>query len=140
MRRFAILAALCLFGLPAAAGETPSPAGARVFFVNLHDGDTIQNPVVIKMGIAGMTLAPAGTESPATGHHHLLIDVDAPQGEELNEAIAKDDVHIHFGNGQTEAAIELNPGPHTLQLVLGDWSHIPHNPPVMSERITITVK
>jgi hypothetical protein len=123
----------------ASAGETPSPPGARVFFVNLRDGDILKGAVVVKMGIEGMALAPAGTQAPDSGHHHLLVDAPTPEGEALNEALPTDDNHRHFGKAQTEATIELAPGPHTLQLVLGDWSHVPHNPPVVSERITVTV-
>lgn len=122
------------------AGETPAPEGAAVYFINLKDGDTVSNPVVIQFGLKGMGVAPAGTEKEKTGHHHLLIDVETPSGETLNEPIPADDNHVHFGGGQTEITRELPVGTHTLQLVLGDWSHIPHNPPVMSEKITITVK
>ena len=130
--------------LPAAftavAGETPSPDGAKVYFINLKDGDTVTGPVFIQFGLSGMGVAPAGVEDkPNTGHHHLIIN-ETIEGDELNEAIPADDNHKHFGGGQTETSIELPPGTHTLQLVLGDWSHIPHNPPVMSERITVTVK
>jgi hypothetical protein len=95
----------------------------------------------VRFGLSGMGVAPAGVEDKAnTGHHHLIIDAPAPSGEALNEPIPADDHHKHFGGGQTETSVELAPGSHTLQLVLGDWSHIPHNPPVMSEKITITVK
>jgi len=129
--------------LPAAtaalAGETPAPEGAKVYFINLKDGDTVTSPVTIQFGLEGMGVAPAGVENEKTGHHHLIID-ETIEGKELNEAIPADDNHKHFGGGQTETTVELAPGEHTLQLVLGDWSHIPHNPPVMSERITITVE
>lgn len=129
--------------LPAAtaalAGETPAPEGAKVYFINLKDGDTVKSPVTIQFGLEGMGVAPAGVEKEKTGHHHLIID-ETIEGEELNEAIPADDNHKHFGGGQTETTVELAPGEHTLQLVLGDWSHIPHNPPVMSKRITITVE
>ncbi|MHA7776261.1 DUF4399 domain-containing protein [Roseibium sp. M-1] len=121
------------------AGETPAPEGAKVYFINLKDGDTVKSPVTVQFGLAGMGVAPAGTEKEHTGHHHLLIDATL-EGDALNEPIISDDNHKHFGGGQTETTIELPAGTHTLQLVLGDWSHIPHNPPVMSERITITVE
>ncbi len=121
------------------AGETPAPEGAGVYFINVKDGDTLTNPVTIRFGLKGMGVAPAGTEKEHTGHHHLIIN-ESIEGEELNEPIPADDQHIHFGGGQTEKTLELPAGAHTLQLVLGDWSHIPHNPPVMSEKITVTVK
>lgn len=124
---------------PASAGETPSPPGARVYFVNLKDGDTVQNPVRIVFGLSGMGVAPAGVEMKNTGHHHLLIDV-ALKPEDLAFALPADDNHRHFGGGQTEIEIVLPPGRRTLQLVLGDHMHVPHNPPVMSPRIAVTVK
>lgn len=123
----------------ATAGETPSPEGAKVYFVNLKDGQTVTNPVKIIFGLSGMGVAPAGTEKEKTGHHHLIIN-ETIEGEELNEPLPADEQHVHFGGGQTEVSIELPAGTHTLQLVLGDQNHVPHNPPVMSERITVTVK
>ncbi|WP_417680670.1 DUF4399 domain-containing protein [Roseibium sp.] len=142
VRNLFAIAALAAFLAPVSvqAGETPAPEGAKVYFINLKDGDTVANPVKIQFGLSGMGVAPAGVEDKKnTGHHHLLIDTTL-EGEALNEPIPSDDQHRHFGGGQTETSVELPAGPHTLQLVLGDWSHIPHNPPVMSERITITVK
>jgi len=132
-------AVLTLGASVALAGETPAPEGARVYFINLKDGDKVTSPVTVQFGLAGMGVAPAGTEKEHTGHHHILINTTL-EGEALNEPILADDNHKHFGGGQTEAVIELPPGEHTLQLVLGDWSHIPHNPPVMSEQITIIVE
>ena len=123
----------------AQAGETPAPANAKVYFINLKDGDTVTSPVTIRFGLSGMGIAPAGTNLPDTGHHHLIID-DKIEGEALNEAIPMDERHLHFGKGQSEATVTLPKGSHTLQLVLGDWSHIPHKPPVMSDRITINVE
>jgi hypothetical protein len=140
--RLAVLAA-SLIGIAgtALAGETPSPAGAKHYFISPQNGDTVSSPVTVRFGLSGMGVAPAGVEDKAnTGHHHLIIDAPAPSGEALNEPIPADDHHKHFGGGQTETSVELAPGSHTLQLVLGDWSHIPHNPPVMSEKITISVK
>lgn len=135
----AVLAA-CLAPVAVLAGETPAPDGANVYFINLKDGDTVANPVKIQFGLSGMGVAPAGVEDKKnTGHHHLLIDTTL-EGEALNEPIPADDQHRHFGGGQTETSVDLPAGTHTLQLVLADWSHIPHNPPVMSEKITITVK
>ena len=119
------------------AGETPSVEGAALYFIEPQDGATVSNPVVVKFGLSGMGVAPAGVEKEKTGHHHLIIDADLPA---MDEAVPNDENHRHFGGGQTETTVELAPGTHTLQLLLGDWSHIPHNPPVMSEQITITVE
>ena len=133
-----LAAAVTLSGA-ALAGETPAPEGAGVYFINVKNGDTLTNPVTIRFGLKGMGVAPAGTEKEHTGHHHLIIN-ETLEGDKLNEPIPADDKHVHFGGGQTEKTQELPAGTHTLQLVLGDWSHIPHNPPVMSEKITVTVK
>ncbi len=135
------LIGLFLAGLAAlsASAQTTSPAGARVYFINLKDGDTVSSPVKIQFGLSGMGVAPAGVDKPNTGHHHLLIDTKLLP-EEMKGAIPADGKHLHFGGGQTEAMVTLTPGQHTLQLVLGDWSHIPHDPPVMSDVITVTVK
>jgi hypothetical protein len=121
------------------AGETPAPADAKVYFINIKDGDTVTSPVLIRFGLSGMGIAPAGTQAENTGHHHLIID-DTIEGAALDEAIPMDEHHLHFGKGQTEASVTLPKGKHTLQLVLGDWTHIPHKPPVMSERITVDVE
>ena len=135
----AVLAFL-MIGSVGFAGETPAPDGASVYFINLKDGDTVSSPVLIQFGLKGMGVQPAGVEGKLnTGHHHLLIDSKI-EGEDLDFSIPSDDQHRHFGGGQTEAMIELSPGTHVLQLIQGDMNHIPHNPPVMSERITITVE
>lgn len=126
------------------AGETPSAPGAEVYFVNLKDGDTVESPVTVVFGLSGMGVAPAGTEKENTGHHHLFIN-RPPLGEgddgadELEANIPADENHVHFGGGQTEATLDLPPGRHSLQLVLADKDHIPHDPPIVSEVITITV-
>jgi uncharacterized protein DUF4399 len=133
-----LLAAFVFAGLTSASAETPSPPGARVYFINLKDAQEVTSPFLVQFGLSGMGVAPAGVEKPNTGHHHLLID-SALSGDALKQPIPMDDTHRHFGNGQTEAMISLPPGKHTLQLVLGDWSHIPHVPPVMSNVITIMV-
>jgi hypothetical protein len=141
MRRIAFFLLILLSSATAAgAGETPAPADAKVYFINLKDGDRVISPLVVRFGLSGMGIAPAGTEAPNTGHHHLFVDAPALEGDALNEAIPMDEHHMHFGKGQTETTITLSKGQHTLQLVLGDWSHIPHKPPVMSERITVTVE
>jgi len=135
----ALVAAFAVAALSGASAETPSPPGAKVYFINLKDGDTVTSPFLIQFGLSGMGIAPAGVDKPNTGHHHLLIDTTL-SGDQLKQPIPMDDTHRHFGGGQTEALITLAPGKHTLQLVLGDWSHVPHVPPVMSAVINVTVK
>jgi len=120
-------------------GQTPSPSGAKVYFINLKDGQEVSSPFLVQFGLSGMGVAPAGVEKPNTGNHHLLVDASL-SGEALKQPIPMDDTHRHFGNGQTEAMITLLPGKHSLQLVLGDWSHIAHVPPVTSDVITVTVR
>lgn len=117
--------------------RTPSPSGAKVFFVEPADGAEVTSPVTVKFGIEGMEVVPAGTEKDHSGHHHVLIDT---QLKDFDAPMPADENHVHFGKGQTEAQIELKPGKHTLQLVLGDHNHIPHDPVVQSDVITITVK
>jgi len=118
--------------------RTPSPAGAEVYIISPKDGATVKSPVTVEFGLKGMGVAPAGVKFENTGHHHLLIDTDIPADQ--NAPLPTSDNVRHFGKGQTEASIELKPGKHTLQLVLGDDKHTPHNPPVVSKKITITVK
>jgi hypothetical protein len=118
-------------------GPTPAPQDAFAYIVWPTDGEVIPGgDFVVLFGLHGMGAAPAGVEKEYTGHHHLLIDTDLPP---LNEPIPSDDNHIHFGRGQTEYHITLPSGTHTLQLLLGDADHIPHTPPVMSEKITVQV-
>lgn len=132
-------------GVASAAGPTPANPDAEVYFVNVSDGDTVSSPVTIVFGLSGMGVAPAGTEKEMTGHHHLLID-RPPFGqgedgaEELSYGLPADDHHVHFGGGQTQVTIDLAPGSHTLQLVLGDAGHVPHSTPIMSDVISITVE
>jgi Domain of unknown function (DUF4399) len=135
----ALFAAFAVAGLAPAAAQAPSPEGAKVYFINLKDGAEVDSPFLVQFGLSGMGVAPAGLEKPNTGHHHLLIDA-ALSAEQLKEPVPADDNHRHFGAGQTEAMVTLPKGQHTLQLVLGDWTHIPHVPPVMSAPITITVR
>jgi len=139
------MTAFLVLASPALAGDTPAPDGAQVYFVNLKDGASVSSPVTVLFGLKGMGVAPAGTDKEATGHQHILIDRpplgEGPDGaEELNSGLPADDHHKHFGGGQTEVTLDLSPGTHTLQLVLGDLNHVPHNPPVTSEVITITVR
>jgi hypothetical protein len=137
--------AFCLASVAAFAGETPSGKDAKAYFIHLKDGMEVTSPVLVQFGLSGMGIAPAGIEFENSGHHHLLIDRPAlGKGEEgadeLNSNIISDEQHLHFGKGQTETSLKLTPGKHTLQIVLGDKDHIPHNPPITSEVITITVK
>jgi hypothetical protein len=117
-------------------GPTPSPPGAAVYFVDLKDGATLPTKATINFGLRGMGVAPAGSDRQNSGHHHLLVDAELPP---LNLPIPNDFNHLHFGAGQTEAEITLAPGPHTLQLLLGDKDHVPHTPPLMSERVRVNV-
>jgi len=118
--------------------RTPAPAGAEVYIISPKDGATVKSPVTVEFGLKGMGVAPAGVKFENTGHHHLLIDTDIPADQ--NAPLPTSDNVRHFGKGQTETSVELKPGKHTLQLVLGDDKHTPHNPPVVSKKITITVK
>lgn len=144
MRQTLVTAAVMAVALTvsgaAGAEQTPANPKAKVYFINLKDGDTVKSPFLVQFGLSGMGVAPAGVEDiKNTGHHHLIIN-EKIEGDELSQPIPADDKHKHFGGGQTEAMVELPAGTHILQLVLGDWSHIPHNPPIMSERITVTVE
>jgi hypothetical protein len=118
------------------SARKPAPADARVYFVGLDDGSVLPQKATIHFGLVNMGVAPAGIDRPNTGHHHLLIDTKLPP---LDEPIPNDFNHLHFGAGQTEAIVTLSPGRHTLQLLLGDENHVPHNPPIMSKPIRIYV-
>ena len=135
---------LALAALLPAAGSAQerkaAPPGAVVYFIYPRDGQVVQGGKLwVRMGLRNMGVAPAGVTRDGTGHHHLLVDVD--ELPPLDEPIPNDRNHRHFGGGQTEARIEdLAPGKHTLQLMLADESHVPFDPPVMSPKITITVR
>ena len=117
--------------------RTPSPPGAEVYIISPKNGATVHNPVRVQFGLKGMGIAPAGIKFDNTGHHHLLIDTEAPA--DLNAPLPATDKIMHFGKGQTETTLTLPAGKHTLQLLLADQNHIPHQPPVISKKITITV-
>ncbi|MEZ4278554.1 MAG: DUF4399 domain-containing protein [Myxococcota bacterium] len=119
-------------GLP----RTPRPEGARVYFITPKAGEKLKSPVVVRFGLEGMGVAPAGVAQPNTGHHHLIVDAELPPAD---LPVPKSEKYLHFGGGQTEISLELAPGQHTLQLLLGDHNHVPHDPPIASERITIEV-
>ena len=129
---------------PAANAPTAAPlprsqsaAGASVAILSPRSGDIVSSPVKVVFDLQGMTLAPAGDPAPNSGHHHLLVDVPAP---DFGQPIPKDEQHLHFGKAQTEVELTLAPGPHTLQLLLGDSNHVPHDPPLLSAPTTITVQ
>jgi len=124
-------------GGPAIMSRTPSPMGAQVFFITPADGDVLSGPVNLEFGLSGMEVAPAGDDRPDSGHHHIIIDSVLPL---LSLPVPKDDNHVHFGDGRTKTELTLAPGEHTLQLLLGDYLHIPHDPPLFSEQIRITVE
>ncbi len=132
---------LAFAALPVLAADapkrTPAPAGAGVYFITPANGETQTGPVTVRFGLRGMGVAPAGVANPATGHHHLLVDAPLPPA---NLPIPADDHYRHFGGGQTETTLILAPGKHTLQLLLGDAAHVPHDPPIASEQISITVQ
>ena len=117
--------------------RSPAPPGATVFIISPTDGATVSSPVSVKFGISGISVAPAGQNTPNTGHHHLLIDTELANPD---APVPADPQHVHYGKGQTETSIELEPGQHTLQLVLGDGNHVPHQPPIVSKVVTITVE
>ncbi len=123
----------------AAAARTPSPPGAEVYIISPRNGARVKSPVRVQFGLKdNMGVAPAGVKFDNTGHHHLLIDTEAPV--DMGAPLPATDKIKHFGKGQTETSLTLPPGKHTLQLILGDQSHIPHDPPVISKKITITVE
>ena len=140
---FAVLSPTAVADNPPAAtppslNSAAAPAGAEAYVISPRDGDTVSSPVTVRFGLKGMGVAPAGIQMANTGHHHLLVDVTEAPAQ--NQPIAKDDTHLHFGGGQTEATIELKPGTHTLQLVVGDYLHVPFNPSIASKPVKITVK
>lgn len=136
---FTVLACVVVFGASAGTDipRTPAPEGAEVYIISPKDGAEVTSPVLVRFGLKKMGVAPAGTDKANTGHHHILIDVPLPK---FDQPVPKDDQHRHFGGGQTEVLIDLSPGRHTLQLLLGDQYHIPHSPPVYSDPVSITVK
>ena len=130
------LAVLFLTGT--ALAREPSPAGAEVYIVSPKDGAKLKSPVTVVFGLKGMGIAPAGIKFDNTGHHHLLVDSEVPA--DLSQQLAANEHSLHFGKGQTETSLTLPPGKHTLQLVLADSLHTPHEPAVISKQITITVE
>jgi hypothetical protein len=120
------------------AARTPSPPGAEAFIIWPPDGAVITGGKLwVRMGLRNMGVCPKGVNIPNVGHHHLLIDTELPP---FDEAIPSDRQHLHFGAGETDARVELPPGKHTLQLLMGDYNHVPHDPPIYSKKITITMR
>jgi len=134
------LAAAAAVSLPLAAAaemeRTPAPEDANVYFISPGDGERLTSPVTVRFGASGIGIAPSGVDHDKTGHHHLLVDTGMPS---LSSPIPSDDNYLHFGGGQTQTTLDLSPGEHTLQLLMGDAKHVPHDPPVASKKITITV-
>jgi len=138
--RFALATAFLLVsaGAAVAADRTPSAAGAEVYIVSPKDGAKVKGPVTVVFGLKGMGIAPAGIKFDNTGHHHLLIDTSVPA--DLALPLPADEHNVHFGKGQTETTLTLSPGKHTLQLLFADYLHTPHDPALMSKKITIVVE
>ena len=122
---------------PPSLQRTASNSDARVFFITPADGASVTSPVVVEFGMESMMVVPAGDSTANSGHHHVLVDTDLP---DLSLPVPKDERHVHFGDGSSATELGLAPGDHTLQLLFADFLHIPHEPPVYSERITITVE
>jgi len=122
---------------PAAMARTPSIDGAQVFFIMPADGEVVSNPIRLEFGLKGMEVLPAGDQHPGSGHHHLIIDAGLPA---FGLPVPADEHHVHFGDGSSQTELTLPTGQHTLQLLLADYLHVPHDPPVFSKRITITVE
>ena len=117
---------------------TPAPDGASVYFISPKNGEVVTSPVTVKFGLKGMGVAPAGTKKDFTGHHHLLIDTDSLPA--MNMPLPATEKIKHFGGGQTETGLTLSPGEHSLQLLLGNFAHVPHDKPLLSEKIAIIVE
>ena len=132
----------CIFSLLVgpvnAADLSPAPESAEAYIISPGNGDTVQAPFTVQFGLSGMGIAPAGIDRPNTGHHHLLVDVD--ELPPLTEPLQGSEQVLHYGAGQTETQLTLEPGEHTLQLVLGNYGHVPHDSPVISEKITVSVQ
>jgi hypothetical protein len=145
--KIAALAAalLLLLLLPAGAaqaaetGRVQAPEGARVYFISPQDGETVKSPVTVRMGLEGLEAVAVSVDRPGTGHHHLLVDLDV-SAVDLDKSLPFTEQTRHFGGGQTEGTFELKPGTHTLQLLFMNARHVSFDPPLVSEKITITVK
>lgn len=128
---------LLVLALYTGGAMAADPGAAKAYIISPQDGATVTSPVTVLFGLSGFGVAPAGVTREGTGHHHLIIDAPLP---DLTKPIPADDNHVHFGGGQTEVSVDLAPGRHTLQLLLGDHTHVPHDPPIYSEVVTIQVE
>jgi hypothetical protein len=137
--RFILIFMILFFVSPVSSNDGQhSNKNKRVFFVNLSDGESVTSPVTVRFGINGMSIAPAGVDKPMSGHHHLLINLE--NLPDMTMPIPNDKNHLHFGKGQTETIIESSKGKHSLQLLLGNYMHVPHEVPFLSEKIEIIVE
>lgn len=132
-----LLSSMLVVGVYADEFISKSPEGAKVYLIEPHNDQVVGKTFKVKFGLENMGVAPAGSDVKNTGHHHLLIDLE--QLPDLTKPLPANDQIRHFGGGQTETEITLEPGTHTLQLLMGNYVHIPHDKPVLSEKITITV-
>lgn len=143
MKTFFLSTFFLLVGLTSTASAneliSKAPEGAKVYIISPQDGQTVPSRFTVKFGLSGMGVAPAGVDKANTGHHHILIDTDIASLD-MSQPLPASDKVKHFGGGQTETELELSPGKHTLQLLLGNYVHIPHDTPVVSEKITVIVK
>ena len=140
MKNKTILALVCFFLMVTALyGRTKAPSNAETFFINLNDGDTVKSPFLVQFGLKNFGVAPALVDWPNTGHFHLIID-GAPFKMDVPLPATTPGSYIHYGGGQIEGTVTLPAGEHTLQIVLADYQHIPHDPPIMSGVITINVE
>jgi Domain of unknown function (DUF4399) len=137
MRMFAIAVLVIAASIAGAQERSAAPAGAEVYIISPKDGAKVKGPVIVLFGLKGMGIAPAGVKFDNTGHHHLLVDMDVPS--DLTVPMPATDKLLHFGKGQTQASLPLQPGKHTLQLVFADLNHVAFNPPLISKKVTITV-
>ena len=124
---------------PSVWAQSPPPPGAQVFFANLQDGAVVKSPFLVKFGAEGVKITRAGINIPGTGHHHLLINTELT-AEDKGYSIPQDERHRNAGGGQTEVELNLDPGTYTLMMVLGDGDHVPFEPMITSDKITITVE
>ena len=137
--RFILICMILIFVSPVSSSDGQhSNKNKRIFFINLSDGQSVTSPVTVKFGINGMSIVPAGINKPMSGHHHLLINLE--NLPDMTKPIPADKNHLHFGKGQTETIIELPTGKHSLQLLLGNYIHVPHEVPFLSEKIEIIVE
>ena len=137
--RFILICMILFFVSPVSSNDGQhSNKNKRIFFTNLSDGESVTSPVTVRFGIKGMSIVPAGINKPMSGHHHLLINLE--NLPDMTKPIPADKNHLHFGKGQTETIIELPKGKHSLQLLLGNYIHVPHEVPFLSEKIEIIVE